>query len=123
MTAKKPATDLESIGMPEALGEEFREHWLFHLQSRKDWGHKRYTAVGAARKLTSWTKYHIQAVIDAINESAEQGWQGVFPEKHQAKYRNHASTGGMQIDAWLKAHRSAEPQPTAQEIRRIGHDD
>lgn len=123
MTAKKPATDLESIGMPEALGEEFREHWLFHLEARKDHGHKRYTLRGAARVLTGWAKYHFQAVVEAIHHSAERGYQGVFPDKFQAKYRNHASTGGTQIDAWLKAHRAAEPQPNAPEIGRIGHDD
>jgi len=122
MTAKKPATDLESIGMPEALGEAFREHWLFHLQSRKDHGFKRYTLRGAARVLTGWAKYHVQAVIDAIRHSADKAYQGTFPEKFEAKYRTHASTGGSQLDEWLEAHRSKDAPSVSPELRGIGHD-
>ena len=107
---KQPATDLESIGLPEALGgEEFREHWLFHLESRKTWGHKRYTPRGAVAKLTAWSKYPVQAVIEAIHQSHEQSWQGVFPDKFAAKYRMHTgSASKSQIEIFLDAHRQAE---------------
>lgn len=112
---KKPATDIETMGLPDALGgEAFREHWLFHLQARKNWGHKRYTPTGAVAKLTGWSKYPVQAVIDAIHESNDQGWQGTFPEKHAAKYRQHAPGTGSQVDIWLAAHKKAsEPAPPA----------
>ena len=56
MTEKQPATTLETMGLPESLGgEAFREHWLYHLQARKDWKHKRYTPRGAATKPVSYT--------------------------------------------------------------------
>ena len=117
---KQPAISLETMGLPESLGgEAFREHWLYHLQARKDWKHKRYTPRGAAMKLDGWTKFPVQAVIDAIHESAEQGYQGTFPEKHAAKYRNHASGTGSQVDIWLAANRDAERPPEQPPLRGL----
>jgi len=55
----------------------------------------------------------VQAVIDAIHESQEQGWQGTFPEKHAKKYLTFASTPGSQIDVFLNAHRNKEADQPA----------
>ena len=119
---KQPATSLETIGLPEALGgEEFLEHWLFHLESRKTWGHKRYTLRGAVAKLTAWSKYPVQAVIDAIHVTHEQGWIGVFPDKLAGKYRHHSPSANMsQSEIFLEAHRRAE-QASEPQITGIEH--
>lgn len=119
--SKKPATDIETMGLPEALGgEAFREHWLFHLQSRKNWGHKRYAPAGAVAKLTGWSKYPVQAVIDAIRESDEQGWQGTFPDKHAKKY---ASGGVSEMEMALEAHRRHAEQAVPTTTRGLPHHD
>ncbi len=85
--AKSPKSDL----FPEALDtQEFRSAWRRWTQHRIEIRHK-LTPTTISRQLASLAKIGSVEAVARIDQSIEQGWQGLFPrekERHgQPKFR------------------------------------
>ena len=77
-------------------GESFREAWETWLQERKERGTKRYTQRGeqaALHKLQNDSQGDEATAVQIIHQSIANGWQGLFPIKHQKNERQNQRTG------------------------------
>ena len=77
-------------------GESFQEAWETWLQERKERGTKRYTPRGeqaALHKLQNDSQGDEATAVQIIHQSIANGWQGLFPLKHQKNERQNQRSG------------------------------
>ena len=68
---------------PELDHGDFQDTWFEWEEHRKQ-KKKKLTPLSVKKQVNELSKYSLDVVIKAINESIMNGWQGIFPEKYAA---------------------------------------
>ena len=64
--------------------QEFRDTWAEWYQFRREIK-KKLTPTTIVKQFNMLSKYTVETAISTINASIQNGWQGLFPEKHDER--------------------------------------